>query len=75
MVESGVLDELQKDNISLGLRRMFEISSNTDLMLTLERLSSRSDLDELFMKIVNTSIKILVVILNHMTVNQKKQFT
>ena len=44
-------------------------------MLTLERLSSKGDLDELFMRIGDTSIKILAVILNHMKVNPKKQVT
>ena len=46
MVETGALDERQKANVLLGLHRMFEICSNKVLMLTLERFSSKGDLNE-----------------------------
>ena len=66
MVQTGSMDERQKDTIIQGLHRMFNICSNKVLMLNLGKLISTSDLDQEFMKIKDGSIKMLAIILNCM---------
>ena len=75
MVETGALDERQEATVLLGFNRMFNICSNKVLMLTLERLISKSDLNQEFMKVEDGSVKMLAIILNCMKATQVTQVT
>ena len=72
MVQTGSMDERQKDTIKQGLHRMYDLCENKVLMLNLGKLICTSDLDQEFDKISDGSIKILAVILNCMKATLEK---
>ena len=72
LVQTGTMDELQKDIIKQGLHRMYNLCENKVLMLNLGKLICTSDLDQEFDKISDGCIKMLAVILNCMKATLEK---